>query len=193
GGNILVLDYADPASPEILRTHAHELTAGRVEPVQSRAPGLQPPAFTHELREITRASGSALISDAFLTGFRCQPGGAPAWFGVDADLATYASAIGGGMPIGVLAGKKEYMDALDGGAWNYGDDSFPETGMTFFAGTFVRHPLALAAAWRVVEHLCEEGPRLQIDVTEKVARFCRTLNAHFETIGVPIHLPHFSA
>ncbi|RYD17557.1 MAG: non-ribosomal peptide synthetase, partial [Verrucomicrobiaceae bacterium] len=76
---------------------------------------------------------------------------------------------------------------------NYGDDSFPEVGVTFFAGTFVRHPLALAAAWRVVEHLMGEGPRLQIDMEERVARLCRTLNDHFADIGVPVRIPHFSA
>ena len=108
-------------------------------------------------------------------------------------MATYGKVIGGGMPIGVLAGKREYMDALDGGAWSYGDDSFPEVGVTFFAGTFVRHPLAMAAAWRVVQHLMGEGPRLQIDMEERVARLCRTLNDHFEKTGVPIRLPHFSA
>lgn len=191
--NMLVLDYADPASLEILKAHAHELAAVMVEPVQSRAPGLQPRDFMHEVRAITKASGTALIFDEVVTGFRCHPGGAQAYFGVEADLATYGKVIGGGMPIGVLAGKREYMDALDGGAWSYGDDSFPEVGVTFFAGTFVRHPLALAAAWRVVEHLKGEGPRLQIEVAERVERLCRTLNTHFEAIGVPIRLPHFSA
>jgi amino acid adenylation domain-containing protein len=191
--NMLVLDYADPASLEILRAHAHELAAVMVEPVQSRAPGLQPREFMQEVRAITKASGTALIFDEVVTGFRCHPGGAQAYFGVEADLATYGKVIGGGMPIGVLAGKRDYMDALDGGAWNYGDDSFPEVGVTFFAGTFVRHPLALAAAWRVIEHLKGEGPRLQIEVTERVERLCRTLNDHFAAIGVPIRLPHFSA
>jgi amino acid adenylation domain-containing protein len=191
--NILVLDYADPTSLEILKAHAHELAAVMIEPVQSRAPGLQPREFMHEVRAITKASGTALIFDEVVTGFRCHPGGAQAYFGIEADLATYGKVIGGGMPIGVLAGKREYMDALDGGAWNYGDDSFPEVGVTFFAGTFVRHPLAIAAAWRVVEHLKGEGPRLQIDVAERVERLCRTLNHHFEAIGVPIRLPHFSA
>ena len=191
--NMLVLDYADPASLEILRAHAHELAAVMVEPVQSRAPGLQPREFMREVRAITGKSGTALIFDEVVTGFRCAPGGAQAYFGVEADMATYGKVIGGGMPIGVLAGKREYMDALDGGAWNYGDDSFPEIGVTFFAGTFVRHPLALAAAWRVVEHLMGEGPRLQIDMEERVSRLCRTLNEHFENIGVPIRLPHFSA
>ncbi|HVJ46283.1 MAG TPA: amino acid adenylation domain-containing protein, partial [Luteolibacter sp.] len=191
--NMLVLDYADPASLEILRKHGHELAAVMVEPVQSRAPGLQPRDFMREVRAITKQTGTALIFDEVVTGFRCHPGGAQAYFGVEADLATYGKVIGGGMPIGVLAGKREYMDALDGGAWNYGDDSFPEVGVTFFAGTFVRHPLALAAAWRVVEHLKGEGPRLQIEMEERVGRLCRTLNTHFENVGAPIRIPHFSA
>ncbi|MBC8126445.1 MAG: amino acid adenylation domain-containing protein, partial [Gloeobacteraceae cyanobacterium ES-bin-144] len=191
--NMLVLDYADPASLEILKAHAHELAAVMIEPVQSRAPGLQPREFMHEVRAITEQSGTALIFDEVVTGFRCAPGGAQAYFGIKADMATYGKVIGGGMPIGVLTGKREYMDALDGGAWNYGDDSFPEVGVTFFAGTFVRHPLAMAAAWRVVQHLMSEGPRLQIEMEERVARFCRTLNNHFEDIGVPIRVPHFSA
>ncbi|OYU44521.1 MAG: non-ribosomal peptide synthetase, partial [Burkholderiales bacterium PBB4] len=191
--NMLVLDYADPASLEILRAHAHELAAVMIEPVQSRAPGLQPREFMHQVRAITKEAGTALIFDEVVTGFRCAPGGAQAYFGVEADLATYGKVIGGGMPIGVLAGKREYMDALDGGAWNYGDDSFPEVGVTFFAGTFVRHPLALAAAWRVVEHLKGEGPRLQIEMEERVGRLCRTLNDHFAAIEVPIRIPHFSA
>ena len=130
--NILVLDYADPASLEILRAHSHELAAVMVEPVQSRAPGLQPRDFMREVREITERSGTALIFDEIVTGFRCAPSGAQAYFGVQADLATYGKALGGGMPIGVLAGKRKYMDALDGGAWNYGDESFPEAGVTFF-------------------------------------------------------------
>ena len=64
-------------------------------------------------------------------------------FGVRADLATYGKVLGGGLPIGILAGEARFLDALDGGAWRFGDESGPEVGVTFFAGTFVRHPLAL--------------------------------------------------
>ncbi len=95
-----------------------------------------------------------------MTGFRVHPGGVQALFGIRADLATYGKVVGGGMPIGILAGRAAFMDALDGGMWQYGDDSFPETGVTFFAGTFVRHPLALAAAHAVLKHLKQEGPRV---------------------------------
>lgn len=191
--NMLVLDYAAPESLEILRAHAHELAAVLVEPVQSRQPGLQPHAFMHELRALTARSGAALIFDEIVTGFRCHPGGAQAYFGIEADMATYGKVLGGGIPIGVLAGKRKYMDALDGGSWNYGDDSFPEVGVTFFAGTFVRHPLAMAAARAVLDHLHENGPGLQLRMAERTALLCRTLNSHFETVGAPIRLPHFSA
>ena len=188
-----VLEFGRPESIEIIKAHGDEIAAVMVEPVQSRAPGMQSAEFLRELRAITEQAGSALIFDEVVTGFRCHPGGAQAYFGIRADMATYGKVVGGGMPIGVLAGKRQYMDALDGGMWQYGDDSFPEVGVTFFAGTFVRHPLVMASAWRVLNYLKEQGPKLQINITDRVARACRALNDHFTKIEVPIRLPHFSA
>ena len=156
--NVVVLDYGSPDALEYLKAHGDELAAVLVEPVQSRRPELQPREFLHEVRRLTEASGTALVFDEVVTGFRAHPGGAQAIFGVRADMATYGKVIGGGLPIGLVAGRREYMDALDGGAWQYGDDSIPEVGVTFFAGTFVRHPLALAAARAVVAQLEERGP-----------------------------------
>ena len=144
--NLLLLDYGSPQALQTLRERAGELAAVLVEPVQSRHPDLQPRDFLHEVRKITAAAGTALIFDEVITGFRLLPGGAQAWFDITADLATYGKVVGGGLPIGVIAGQDRFMDALDGGSWNYGDASFPEAGVTYFAGTFVRHPLALAAA-----------------------------------------------
>lgn len=191
--NMLILEYGAPESLEIIRAHIQEIAAVLVEPVQSRAPGLQPREFMQALRRITREGGAALIFDEVVTGFRCHPGGAQAYFGVEADMATYGKVIGGGIPIGVLAGKRTYMDALDGGAWNYGDDSFPEVGVTFFAGTFVRHPLAIRAAWTILNFLKQQGPQLQEAITERVTRFCTGLNEYFERNQVPIRFPHFCA
>ncbi|MEA3187677.1 MAG: hypothetical protein QOD99_1507 [Chthoniobacter sp.] len=193
GKNMIVLEYGTPQSLEILRTHAHELAAVLVEPVQSRRPDLQPREFLHEIRRITEQSGTAFVFDEVVTGFRCHPGGAQAWFGIKADMATYGKVVGGGIPIGVLTGQAKYLDALDGGAWNYGDDSFPEVGVTFFAGTFVRHPIAMAAAWAVLNHLKNEGPQLQENLNARTAEYVGNLEEHFEEIGVPIRLPHFSS
>ena len=128
--NILVLEYGDPSSLDIIRERADELGGVLVEPIQSRNPELQPKEFLQELRAITRDAGLPLIFDEIITGFRLHNKGAQEWFDVEVDIVAYGKVIGGGMPIGVVAGKSEYMDALDGGMWEYGDDSFPEAGVT---------------------------------------------------------------
>ena len=171
--DVLVLDYGNPESLDVIREQAKELAAVVVEPVQSRRPDLQPKEFLQSLRALTKELRIPLIFDEMITGFRLHPGGAQAWFGVQADIASYGKVIGGGMPIGVVAGKAEYMDALDGGKWSFGDSSVPEAGVTWFAGTFVRHPLTLAAAFAVMNHLKEQGPRLQEELNEKTTRFAK--------------------
>ncbi len=165
----IILDYGDPHSLAAIAAHASDIAAVLVEPVQSRHPELQPREFLHELRALTQQHGIALIFDEIITGFRCHPGGAQAFFGIRADLATYGKVIGGGLPIGAIAGRAEFMDAFDGGAWSFGDDSFPGAAVTFFAGTFVRHPLALAAARAVLMHLKKEGPALQQTLADRAS------------------------
>ena len=183
--NVIVLDYGTPESLEVIRQQASDLAAVILEPIQSRHPNLQPKEFLQTVREITSASGTALIFDEVVTGFRLHLGGAQAYFGIRADMVTYGKVLGGGFPIGALAGKAEFMDALDGGMWNYGDDSFPEVGVTFFAGTFVRHPLAMAAARAVLMHLKNEGPALQRTLTAQTAALVGKLNAIFERYQLP--------
>ncbi len=97
------------------------------------------------------------------------------------------------MPIGAVAGKALYLDALDGGAWQYGDDSFPEVGVTFFAGTYIRHPLTMAAAWAILNHLKSEGGGLQRRLNERAAALADDLNGFLERSGVPLHLERFSS
>ncbi|MBD5656771.1 MAG: aminotransferase class III-fold pyridoxal phosphate-dependent enzyme, partial [Candidatus Eremiobacteraeota bacterium] len=174
--NITVLTYGAPESLAWIREHAAELAAVVVEPVQSRHPALAPKAFLHELRAVTLDSGTALVFDEVVTGFRMHPGGMQAVFDVRADLATYGKVAGGGMPVGILAGKARFMDALDGGMWRYGDASVPEVPPTFFAGTFVRHPLAMAAVLAVLRRLDEQGPSLQAELTARTERLVARLN-----------------
>ena len=188
---VLVLDYGTDESLELLRTHAHELAAVLIEPVQSRRPDLQPVDFLREVRRITAASGTALVFDELITGFRAHPGGAQGLWGIEADMATYGKIMGGGVPTGALCGKALYLDALDGGMWQYGDDSSPETGMTFFAGTYVRHPLALRAALSVLTRLKREGPALQEKLSERTARLTGELNAFFRSGKIPMRVDSF--
>jgi amino acid adenylation domain-containing protein len=191
--NIIVLDYGTDESLNFIRAHTAELAAVCVEPVQSRHPALVPVEFLRALRAITAASSTALIFDEVVTGFRVHPGGCQALFGIRADLATYGKVIGGGLPIGVLAGSRTYMDALDGGVWSYDDDSYPTVGVTFFAGTFVRHPLVMVAARAVLLHLKEAGPALQDNLTAKTAGIVAELNAFLETTGLHTRIETFAS
>ncbi|HLL21178.1 MAG TPA: aminotransferase class III-fold pyridoxal phosphate-dependent enzyme, partial [Kofleriaceae bacterium] len=191
--NILVLDYGTPESMAILKARMHELAAVIVEPVQSRRPDFQPVEFLRELRALTREHGTVFIWDEVVCGFRAHPGGAQGLFGIEADLASYGKVVGGGFSVGVIAGKRQFMDALDGGFWQFGDDSIPTVGVTYFAGTFVRHPLALAAVVAVLEHLKEAGPALQARLTAKTAAMIAEINVYMQRIGAPFKLNTFAS
>ncbi len=191
--NIVMLEYATPATLEWVSQNAAYLAAVIVEPVQSRHPSLQPYEFLREIREITAASGTAFVMDEVVTGFRTHPGGMQALTGVRPDMATYGKVVGGGLPIGILAGSSKFMDALDGGQWRFGDESFPEIGVTFFAGTFVRHPLALAAAWAVLQFIKAQGPELQERLAQRTASLADDLNRLFCRYGLSTQVETFSS
>ena len=108
-------------------------------------------------------------------------------------MATYGKVVGGGMPVGVLAGKRRFMDALDGGAWGYGDDSAPQVAPTFFAGTFVRHPLVIAAVDAVLDHLEQQGDRLWSGAAEHARTLVAQMNAALAARGLPPLVTQFSS
>ena len=191
--DVLVLPYGDAHSLELVEAHSGELAAVLVEAVQSRSPGLQPIQFLKRLREVTQSAGVALIFDEVITGFRIHPGGAQGYFGIHPDLATYGKIIGGGMPIGVVAGKPFYLDRIDGGTWNYGDDSKPEVSRTFVAGTFCKHPLAMACARATLKYLKAQGPQLQEKLNARTARFVAAANSIFSDAGLSITTQHFGS
>jgi glutamate-1-semialdehyde aminotransferase len=191
--DILVLEYGNPQSLDIIKDRERELAAVLVEPVQTSRLNLQPKEFLQQLRQLTKEAGIALIFDEMVSGFRIHPGGAQAWFGIEADLATYGKIVGGGMPIGVIAGKAAYMDAIDGGMWNYGDDSYPQVKKTFFAGTYCKHPLAMAAARAVLQHIKSHGLSLQQQLNQRTSHFAQQLNAYFEEEKLPLQIEYFGS
>ena len=191
--NMLILEYGTEESLNIIRERANELAAVLVEPVQSRRPEFQPINFLKKVREITTNSKTALIFDEVITGFRMHPGGTQSMFDIKADIATYGKVIGGGISIGAILGKKEYMDALDGGFWQYNDNSYPEVGVTYFAGTFVRHPLALASTKASLNFLKEKGPELQKNLNDMTEALASELNNEFQNQNLPIEITYFGS
>lgn len=186
----VVLSYGDPAAIDYIRQHAHELAAVLVEPVQSRKPELQPAAFLRELREITETSGTALIFDEVITGFRLQPGGAQAFYGIKADLVAYGKIVGGGLPIGVVAGKRPFMDVIDGGEWQYQDGSMPTAKTAFIAGTFANHPMSMAAAKSVLLEIKQKGQALYDKTNALAESLVGRLNDYFKQAKVPVVVNH---
>ncbi|MEM1173031.1 MAG: aspartate aminotransferase family protein [Cyanobacteria bacterium P01_H01_bin.35] len=191
--NILMLEYGNPQSLNIIKANRGKLAAVLVEPVQTNNLALQPQEFLHQLRQLTQRSEIALIFDEMVTGFRIHPGGAQAWFEIEADIVTYGKVVGGGLPIGIIAGKAQYLDAIDGGMWNYGDLSVPQTERTIFAGTYCKHPLAIAAAKATLEYLKAQGATLQEELNIRTSKFVNTLNHYFEQEQLPIYLTNFGS
>jgi glutamate-1-semialdehyde aminotransferase/acyl carrier protein len=190
---VLVLPYGEEAALEVIAERAEEIAAVLVEPVQSRRPGFAPIEFLRRLRKQTETTGTALIFDEVITGFRSHPGGCQAMFGIEADIATYGKVLGGGLPIGVVSGRPEFLDAVDGGAWAFDDKPYPASIRTFFSGTFCKHPLALAAARAVLQELKDRGPALQEELNSRTADMATRLNKIFGAAGVPIQVAHFGS
>ena len=183
--NMLSLDYGTPESLEIIKQRCHEAAAVLVEPVQSRRMEFRPVDFLREVRAITKQHETALIFDEVITGFRMHPNGAQALFGIKADIGTYGKVIGGGLPIGAMIGSSKWMDALDGGHWQFGDDSVPPSGVTYFAGTFVRHPLTMAAAKAALVHMKDEGPAMQERLNTMTENMEERVNNLFDQNELP--------
>nr|WP_234441599.1 MupA/Atu3671 family FMN-dependent luciferase-like monooxygenase [Streptomyces sp. WM6386] len=190
---LIVLEYGSQEALTTIDALGDRIAAVLVEPVQCRNPALRPVAFLRELRELTRRRGIVLLFDEMLTGLRPHPRGAQHHFGVAPDLATYGKALGSGFPVGAIAGRADIMDGVDGGFWRYGDESRPTAETTFFGGTYLQHPLSMAAAKAVLTHLAAEGPGLQKRLNARTDALADDLNRFFTDEEFPLELAHFGS
>ncbi|MBD2810233.1 aminotransferase class III-fold pyridoxal phosphate-dependent enzyme [Xenorhabdus sp. Vera] len=193
GRDIVVLNYGEQQSLDYIAAHGNEIAMVMVEPVQSRNINLRPKSFIQSLRKITAQQNVVLLFDEIITGFRYHPEGAQHYYQIKADLVTYGKVIGGGMPIGVLAGNAAIMDYLDGGFWQFGDTSYPPNETTFFAGTFCKHPLAMAAAEATLLRMKATGSALQTDLNDRTSGFVERLNALFTAANCGIEVANFGS
>jgi glutamate-1-semialdehyde aminotransferase/acyl carrier protein len=186
--DVVVLDYGEDSALAYLREHGSSLAAVIVEPVQSRHPSLQPKIFLQKVRELTSKTQTAFIWDEVITGFRLAPGGAQEYFGIQADIATYGKILGGGMPIGAVGGSEKFLNYIDGGWWQYGDESYPESDMTFFAGTFSKHPLTMASSLAVLQEIESNGAEYHRKLGNTTASMAQELNRFFEIQNIDVRI-----
>jgi glutamate-1-semialdehyde 2,1-aminomutase len=146
---MLVAPYNDASTlASLLTEHGHDIAAVIVEPIQRIISPL--PGFLEAVRDLTRKHGIVMIMDEVVTGFRYGIGGAQDYFGVIPDLATYGKIIGGGLPVGAIAGRADIMDQADPGKKG-------QAGYVYQNGTQQGHPLGCAAGLASLDVLEEAG------------------------------------
>lgn len=191
--NLLILEYGSEDALKHISEQAHQIAAVLVEPVQAKNPTFKPFDFLKQLRILTEEKDIALIFDEMITGFRAHPAGVQGLLGIKADLTTYGKVVGGGLPMGVVAGKSEYLDFIDGGYWEYGDETYPKNKKMFFGGTYCQHPLAIRASKATLEVLANSGTELQANLNNLTEYLCNELNNFFVSESVPIKFVYFSS
>jgi glutamate-1-semialdehyde aminotransferase len=156
-----------------------------IEPVPSIFP-VDLGDFLGELREVTRDSGVLLIFDEVISGFRLSYGGAQAHFGVTPDIATYGKIIGGGLPVGAIAGSLDALQPLVT-TGNLIQDVLEKV---LIIGTFSGNPLTTSVGAVVVQHL-RDHPEIydHIDglaarVKREIHEFCRENGFELRLLGL---------
>ena len=139
-------------------------------------------AWLARLREVCDARGIPLIFDEVFVGFRLAPGGAQEYFGVRADMVTYGKTLGGGLPVGVVCGRRELMRRFY--------EQRPAD-VCLARGTFNAHPYVMAAMQVFLERLEQLGPLYQGLDELWDARAAR-LNARLEEEKLPVRVANLS-
>jgi glutamate-1-semialdehyde 2,1-aminomutase len=168
----LSLPYNDIAQiSRVMREKGSDVACVIVEPVAGNM-GLVPPAqgFLEALRELTQETGSLLIFDEVITGFRVAYGGAQERYNIMPDLTTLGKIIGGGMPVGAYGGRREIMSRIA-----------PE-GPVYQAGTLSGNPLAMAAGIAMLNEL--KQPEFYEFLDQRAESLEQGLRAAIEKTGI---------
>src|SRR3989454_5821916 len=143
-----------------------------IEPVAGNMGCVEPrPGYLELLRNLTKRSGSILIFDEVMTGFRVARGGAQQVYGIEPDLTTLGKIIGGGLPVGAYGGRAEIMNHV------------APAGPVYQAGTLSGNPLAVAAGLATLEAL-DDRAYVRLEVAGQ--RVARAIASAAAGAGVPL-------
>jgi glutamate-1-semialdehyde 2,1-aminomutase len=156
-----------------METDGEKIACVIVEPVAGNMGCVLPEAgFLQTLRELTSKTGSILIFDEVMTGFRVAYGGAQALYRITPDVTTLGKIIGGGMPVGAYGGKREIMEQI------------APQGSVYQAGTLSGNPVAMAAGIATLAEL--KKPGFYEALHEKTERLAGGLKKSAENAGIPV-------
>jgi len=155
----LLANYNDlPSVNKLLRRYKNQVAAIIVEPVAGNMGCIPPEAgFLEGLRKACSETGTLLIFDEVMTGFRLGLQGAAGVFGVKPDMVIYGKIIGGGMPIGAFASRRQILNHL------------APNGPVYQAGTLSGNPIAISAGLATLT-LLKENPKIysHVNSTTKI-------------------------
>ena len=162
------------AVAQLFSEYPHEIAAIIIEPVAGNMGCIPPNAgFLEGLRSLCDQNNTLLIFDEVMTGFRLAKGGAQELLGIKADLVTFGKVLGGGLPVGAFAAKKEIMKHLA-----------PE-GPVYQAGTLSGNPLAMAAGLTMLQALNADS-----DIFDRLALKTERLHEGLEAVLKTTHIPY---
>jgi len=170
----LTLPYNDfDAATALFDSCGGDIAGLIVEPVVGNANCLPPrDGFLQHLRQLCTHHGALLIFDEVMTGFRVALGGAQQRYGVTADLVTFGKVIGGGMPVGAYAGRRDLMQQI------------APSGPIYQAGTLSGNPVAMAAGLAMLELV--QAPGFYDALERQTHALCDGLEAAGRDAGVAI-------
>lgn len=198
------LKEMDETTLRVLRTRK-DIACVLVNPLQALHPnqgapvdsslmaGRKPAAFDRaaytrwlqQLRQVCSERGIVLIFDEVFMGFRLAPGGAQEYFGVKADLVTYGKTLGGGLPVGVVCGRKDLMK-------RFREDRPAD--ICFARGTFNAHPYVMAAMQVFLERLdTAEMRAVYADADAVWDGRARLLNQRLAAAGLPLQVANLQS
>jgi glutamate-1-semialdehyde 2,1-aminomutase len=194
----------DEAALKVLRTR-RDIACVLVNPLQALHPNVSAPgdstlvdsgrsarfdraaysAWLHKLRAVCSERSIVLIFDEVFVGFRLSPGGAQEYFGVRADMVTYGKTVAGGLPIGVLCGRHEFMR-------RFRDDRPAD--VCFARGTFNSHPYVMGAMFEFLKRL-DTGPiqMLYRDLDNVWNSRAAALNERLRAAQLPLQVANLSS
>ncbi len=178
--NVITLSYNQPETFDRILRFKDELAVIILEPIPLFCP-LVFRDFLMELREITRKHNILLIFDEVITGFRIGFFGAQYYLNIIPDLATYGKIIGGGLPIGAIAGQREYMEMLN--LSSRGDVKR----RVYITGTFNGHRVICAAGIATLEFL-RDNQHLYGEMEARANRIISELETYARSIKFPFQM-----
>lgn len=173
----IVLEYNDEEGVRnAFAEFGDQIAAVIVEPFPANCGLILPqPGFLESLRSLCDQSGTVLIFDEVMTGFRLGIGGVQERVGITPDLTAMGKIIGGGLPVGALGGKTEIMDHL------------APLGPVYQAGTLSGNPLAMAAGIESLRMLHENPPYQHLE--EMGSMIAKGIQEMAEQRGIPLQVP----